>query len=76
MRDGGRGGWQKASTTSFSSITSANVRISPQKVLTFGFKSFTTLVQNSKFVNSASPKLLNLNQDYLLKKAVSPIKSL
>ena len=36
--------------------------------MTFNFSPFATLVQNFKFVPSASPKLLNLNQDHPLKK--------
>ena len=44
--------------------------------LTFSFNPFVTLVQNFKFVSSASPKLLNLNQDHLSKKAIFLLKSL
>ena len=56
------------SATSFSSVTSTNVRISPQNFLTFSFNPFDRLVQNFKFVPSAGPKLLNLNQDHPSKK--------
>ena len=48
---------------SFSSVTSRNVEISPQKVLTFSFNLFATLVSNFKVISSVSPKLLNLNQE-------------
>ena len=44
--------------------------------LTFSFNLFVTLVQNIKFVPSASPKLLNLNQDHSSKKVIFPVKSL
>ena len=54
--------------TRFSPVTSANVGFGPQNLLTFCFNSFATLVQNFKFVSSASPKLLNLNQDHPSKK--------
>ena len=57
-------GWgQKGLPTSFSPVTSTNVRFGPQNFLTFSFNPFATLVQNFKFAPSASPKLLNLNQD-------------
>ena len=42
-------GGKKAPPTSFSLLTSTNIKISPQNFLTFSFKPFT------------SPKLLNLN---------------
>ena len=61
-------GQQKCPTTSFSSITSGNLGISHQIVLTFRLNPFATLVQNLTFVPSASLKLLNLNQDHLSKK--------
>ena len=64
------------SPTSFSSVTSANVWISPLNFLTFSFNPFATLMQNFKFVPSASPKLLNLNKDHPLKKEVFLVKSL
>ena len=38
------GGGQMALTTSFSSVTSVNVGISPQNFLTFSFNPFATLV--------------------------------
>ena len=64
--------------TSFSHATSTNVAISPQNFLTFTFNHFFKLVWNFKFIPSASPKLLNLNQDHSSKKWIfwsSPYKS-
>ena len=61
--------------TSFSPVTSTNVGISPN-FLNFSFNPFATLAQNVKFVPSASPKSLNLNQDQLSKKAVFLVKFL
>ena len=58
----------KASPTSFSPVTSANVRISPQKFLMFSFNTSATLVQNFKATPSAIPKLLDLSQDHSSKK--------
>ena len=49
------GGAKKVPHTSFSSVTSANVRISPQNFLSFVFNLFATLVQNFKFV----PRILD-----------------
>ena len=66
---GGWGGGQKASPTSFFPVTSTNVAIVPYNFLAFRFSSFGTLVQNFKFVSSASPKLLNLNQDHPSRKS-------
>ena len=63
IQDGG-GGRQKGPPTSFSPVTSTNVELSPQNFLTFSFNTFATVVQNLKLVPSASPKLLNLNQDH------------
>ena len=71
IQDGGEG-----PPTSFSPVTSTNVGIRPQNFLTFIFNPFDQLVQNFKFLASASPKLLNLNQDHLSKKAVFLVKSL
>ena len=62
------GGTKKPPPTSFS--TSTNVGFGPQNFLNFSFNLFATLVQNVKFVPSASPKLLNLNQDHPSKKAI------
>ena len=70
------GGAKKAPPTSFSPVISTNVWIGPYNFLTFSFNPFATLVQNFKFVPSASPKLLNLNQDHLSKKAIFLLKSL
>ena len=72
----GRGGSKKDPPTSFSPVTSTNVGFDPKNFLTFSFNHFATLVQNLKFVPSASPKLLNLNQDHHSKKAVFLVKSL
>ena len=69
--EGGDGGGAGKPPTSFSSVTSANVGISPPNFLNFSFNSFATLV-----LLSASPKLLNLNQDHPSKKAVFLVKSL
>ena len=55
------GGYKKAPPTSFSPVNSTKVGFGPQNFRTFSFNPFTTLVQNFKFVPSASPKLLNLN---------------
>ena len=74
IQDGERG--QKGPTTSFSPVTYTNVEFGPQKFLTFSFNPFATLVQNFKFVPSANPKLLNLNQDHPSKKAIFLVKSL
>ena len=63
-------------TTRFSPGTSTKVGFGPQNFLAFSFNSFATLVQNFKFVPSASPKLLNLNQDQPSKKAIFLVKSL
>ena len=59
---------KKAPPTSFSPVTSTNIGFGPQNFLAFSFNTFATLVQNLKFVPSASPKLLNLNQDHPSKK--------
>ena len=74
----GEGGGQTSPplATSFSPVTSTNVRISPQNFLTFSFNPFVTLLQNFKFAPSASPKLLNLNQDHPSRKAIFLVKSL
>ena len=62
--------------TNFSSVTSTSVGVSPQNFLTFSFNSFATVVWNFKFVPSASPKLLNQNQDHPSKKGVFLVRSL
>ena len=61
---------RKDPPTGFSPVTSTNVGFGPQNFLTFSLKLFATLVQKFKFVPSASPKLLNLNQDHPSKKAI------
>ena len=48
------GGGKRSPPTSFFPVTSTNVEFGPQNFLTFSFKPFTTLVQNLKFVPSAS----------------------
>ena len=70
-----RGG-KKAPPTSFFPVTSRNVGIGPYNFLTFTFNLFATLMQTFKLVPSASPKLLNLNQDHPSKKAIFLVKSL
>ena len=70
------GGEKRLPPTSFSPVTSTNVGFGPQNFLTFSFNPFATLLQNFKFVPSASPKLLNLNQDHPSKKAIFMVKSL
>ena len=62
--------------TSLSPITSTNVEFGPQNLMTFSFNPFVTIVQNLKFLPSASPKLLNFNQDHPSKKAIFVVKSL
>ena len=76
IQDGGGGAGQKGPPTSFFPVTSTNVGIDPYNFLTFSFDPFATLVQTFKFVPSASPKLLNLNQDHPSKKAIFLVKSL
>ena len=77
FRMGGEGGGgKKVLGSSFSPVTSANVGFGPQNFLAFSFNPFATLVQNFKFVPSASPKLLNLNQDHPSKKVIFLVKSL
>ena len=71
-----RGGDKKAPPTSFSPVTSTNVEFGSQNFPTFSFKPFVTLVQNFKFVPSATSKLLNLNQDHPSKKTIFWVKSL
>ena len=65
----GGGGGAKRPPTSFSPVTSTNIGISPQNILSFSFDPFDTLVSNFKFAPSASPKLLDLNQHHLSKKS-------
>ena len=48
-------------------LTSTNVGNNPQNFLAFSFNPFATFVQNVKAIPSASPKLLNLNQEHPLK---------
>ena len=67
-----REGGKKGPPTSFSPVTSTNVRFGLKNFLTFSFNPFSTLVQNFKFVPSASLKLLNLNQNHSSKKVTFP----
>ena len=76
IQDGGGGQKAPPPPTSLFPVTSTNVRISPQDVLIVSFNPFATLVQNLKFLPSASPTLLNLNQDHSSKKAIFLVKSL
>ena len=70
------GGAKKAPLPVFPPVTSTNVGFGPQNFQTFSLNPFATLVQNFKFVPSASPKLLNLNQDHPSKNAIFLVKSL
>ena len=72
----GGGGCKKTPSTSFSPVTSTNVRISPQNFLTFSFNPFPTLMYNFKTMSCVSRKLLNLNQDHPSKKVVFLVKSI
>ena len=62
---GGRGseGCAQKGFFSFSPVASIEVGIGPQNFLTLSFNPFDTLVYNCKVIPSASPKLLNLNQE-------------
>ena len=62
------GGSKKVPSTSSSPVTSTNVGFGPQNFLTFSLNPLVTLMLNFKFVPSARPKLLNLNQDHPSKK--------
>ena len=73
---GGGGEDKKVLPASFSPVTSTNIGISPKNILNFSFTPFDRLVQNFKFVPSASRKLFNLSQDHPSKKAVFLDKSL
>ena len=66
MEGGGGGGLggAKRPPYQFFPVTSTNVGIGHYNFLSFSFNPFAILVQNFKFVPSASPKLLNLNQDH------------
>ena len=65
-----RVGVDKKASYQFSPVTTTNVEISPRNFLTFSSNSFATLMQNFKALPSASPKLLNLNQDHPSRKGV------
>ena len=66
----GAGAKRPPPPTHFFPGTSTNVGISPKNFLTFSFNAFATLEQNFKLVSNASPNLLNLNEDYSLKKTL------
>ena len=70
------GGQKVPPPTSFFPVTSTNLGISPQNSLNFSFNLFSLLVYIFKFIPSASPKLLNLDQDHPLKKMGFLVKSL
>ena len=53
-----------------SPVTSSNLAISPQNFLAFSLHPFATLVQSFKATSSASPKLMNWNQEHSSKKLV------
>ena len=55
-------GYKKNSRSSFSPVTSTEVRISYQNFLTFSFNPFSRLVTHFRVINIISPKLLNLKQ--------------
>ena len=77
IQDGvGWGGGKRGPPTSFSPVISTNVGISLQNFLTFSLNPFDRLVLNFKFVSSASPKLLNIDQDCPSKKVFFLVKSL
>ena len=44
IQDGGGWGWQKGPPTSFFSVTSTKVGLSPQNFLTFSVNTFATVV--------------------------------
>ena len=52
----------------FSPVTSSNRVPNPQNFLAFSFNPFATMVKNCRVISSASPKLLNLNEDHPPKK--------
>ena len=54
-------GKQKGPDTSFATVTSANVEISPKNFLTINFNPFATLMEHAKTIPTASHKLLNMN---------------
>ena len=77
MRGGRRGGGGGGRPPiSLPPVTSTNVGTSPKDFVTFSFSPFVTLMQNFRFVPSASPKLLNLNQDHPSKNVIFLVKSL
>ena len=59
-----RGGWGKKDPYQFFYCNFYKRRNQPAKLSEFSFHAFATLVLNFKFAPSASPKLLNLNQNH------------
>ena len=70
IRMGCGGGGKKGAPTSFSLKISTKIGIISQNFLTLIFNPFATLPQNTKAIPSATPKLLNLNQDHSPQKVV------
>ena len=70
------GGQKPPLPASFSPVTSTNVEVSSQNFLNFSYNPFATHTENFKAIPSASPKLLNFNQDHPSKKVVFLVKSL
>ena len=64
------GSGKKGPPTSFSLKISTKIGIISQNFLTLIFNPFATLPQNTKAIPSATPKLLNLNQDHSPQKVV------
>ena len=58
---GGGGVGQKEPNTSFSPVTSADVKINPKNFLKFTFILFVTLVQNFKAIPTTIHKILETN---------------
>ena len=69
MGVGGGGGGQKGPPYQFFPCNFYKRRNWPSELSDFSFNPFATLVQNIKFLPSASPKFLNLNQDHPHKKS-------
>ena len=64
----GGGGAKGPPPYQFSPVTSTNVAIIPQNLLTFSFNHFDTLAWNFKAILSVSPKLFILSQGHPSKK--------
>ena len=52
------------SPTGFPPVSSTNVEICLQNILTSCFNRFDALLENVEAIPSASPKFLNLNQEH------------